>query len=141
MDSTNLAQDQEATIFIADLGGQTNLASLIIDSHYDAPAQDSSSTQPQTAAAGKGSDSGDEDDIVMVEDDKDYDIIVKSSQKKHGVKSKHDFNLLSVIGQGSYGKVYLVQEKGKEDELYAMKELKKEVLKKKNQIEHTKTER
>jgi hypothetical protein len=44
MDSTNLAQDQEATIFIADLGGQTNLASLIIDSHYDAPAQDSSST-------------------------------------------------------------------------------------------------
>jgi len=48
--------------------------------------------------------------------------------------------LIRVIGQGSYGKVYLVNEKGT-DSYFAMKELRKDVLKKKNQVEHTKTER
>jgi len=51
-----------------------------------------------------------------------------------------DFALLKVIGVGSYGKVMLVR-KNDTEELLAMKVLRKEHLAKRNQIEHTKTER
>ena len=51
-----------------------------------------------------------------------------------------DFEILKVIGKGSFGKVFQVKKVG-EDEIYAMKVLNKSVIKKKNQIEHTKTER
>ena len=47
-----------------------------------------------------------------------------------------------MIGRGAYGKVFLVKRKDDESNtLYAMKVLKKAELKKRNQIEHTKTER
>jgi serum/glucocorticoid-regulated kinase 2 len=54
-----------------------------------------------------------------------------------------DFDLLKVIGKGSFGKVFLVCKKGGVDDgaTYAMKALRKDVLLKRNQIEHTKTER
>lgn len=51
-----------------------------------------------------------------------------------------DFALLKVIGVGSYGKVMLVR-KNDSGELLAMKMLRKEHLIKRNQVEHTKTER
>eukprot|EP00747_Dinoflagellata_sp_TGD_P196463 gnl/TRDRNA2_/TRDRNA2_66575_c0_seq1.p1 gnl/TRDRNA2_/TRDRNA2_66575_c0~~gnl/TRDRNA2_/TRDRNA2_66575_c0_seq1.p1 ORF type:complete len:365 (+),score=64.89 gnl/TRDRNA2_/TRDRNA2_66575_c0_seq1:63-1097(+) len=51
-----------------------------------------------------------------------------------------DFILLKVIGKGSYGKVMLVRHKG-EGNVYAMKMLRKENVVKRNQVEHTKTER
>ncbi|KAK8825224.1 RPS6 protein kinase [Blastocystis sp. ATCC 50177/Nand II] len=51
-----------------------------------------------------------------------------------------DFEILKVIGKGSFGKVFQVRKHG-ESEIYAMKVLNKAVIKKKNQIEHTKTER
>lgn len=51
-----------------------------------------------------------------------------------------DFELLKVIGKGSFGKVFQVRKIG-ENQIYAMKVLNKSVIKKKNQIEHTKTER
>jgi len=51
-----------------------------------------------------------------------------------------DFTLLKVIGKGSYGKVVLVQHNANK-ELFAMKMLKKESIVKRNQVEHTKTER
>lgn len=52
-----------------------------------------------------------------------------------------DFTLMKVIGKGSYGKVMLVRHKDKVDEVYAMKMLRKENVIKRNQVEHTKTER
>lgn len=52
-----------------------------------------------------------------------------------------DFTLLKVIGKGSYGKVMLVQHKDDKDTVYAMKMLRKENVIKRNQVEHTKTER
>lgn len=52
----------------------------------------------------------------------------------------NDFEILKVIGKGSFGKVFQVKKTG-ENEIYAMKVLNKSVIKKKNQIEHTKTER
>ena len=73
-----------------------------------------------------------------------------------------DFELIKVLGKGSFGKVFLVRKRGGEDEgaVYAMKvhaggapacvayhgclapqALRKDVLLKRNQIDHTKAER
>ena len=44
------------------------------------------------------------------------------------------FNMLSVIGKGSYAKVVLVKKKGEEDDkVYAMKILKKKYIEKRKQ--------
>lgn len=51
-----------------------------------------------------------------------------------------DFNLLSVVGEGSYGKVMLVRKKDT-NELLAIKMLKKDYIERRNQVLHTKTER
>lgn len=51
-----------------------------------------------------------------------------------------DFILIKVIGKGSYGKVMLVQSK-LDGSISAMKMLRKENVVKRNQVEHTKTER
>lgn len=50
------------------------------------------------------------------------------------------FEIIKVIGKGSFGKVFLVRDKSN-SVLYAMKVLKKEYIIRKNQVEHTKTER
>ncbi|KAF4689638.1 hypothetical protein FOZ60_001333 [Perkinsus olseni] len=54
--------------------------------------------------------------------------------------SLEDFVLIKVIGKGSYGKVMLVRYK-KDNNVYAMKMLRKENVMKRNQVEHTRTER
>lgn len=51
-----------------------------------------------------------------------------------------DFDLIKVLGKGSFGKVMLVRKKDTK-EIYAMKTLRKAALIKRNQIEHTATER
>jgi hypothetical protein len=50
------------------------------------------------------------------------------------------FKIIKVVGKGSFGKVFLVRDKAN-NVLYAMKVLKKSYIIKKNQVEHTKTER
>ena len=62
----------------------------------------------------------------------------------HGEASKvtpDDFNLIKVIGRGSFGKVMLVTLKGEEDKVYAMKILQKQAIIERNQVEHTLAER
>ena len=54
--------------------------------------------------------------------------------------SLEDFQIIKVIGRGSYGKVCLVQYK-KTKELYAMKSLKKDVLLDQDQVESTLVEK
>ncbi|KAF1331478.1 Agc protein kinase, partial [Globisporangium splendens] len=54
--------------------------------------------------------------------------------------SLDDFELLKVIGKGSYGKVTLVRKKDSK-KLFAMKSLNKSNVKRRNQVEHTRTER
>ena len=51
-----------------------------------------------------------------------------------------DFELLRVLGKGSFGKVYLVRLLS-DGEIYAMKVLKKQDVKKRKQVVHTNTER
>lgn len=55
----------------------------------------------------------------------------------------NDFQLLKVLGKGSFGKVYLVRPltPASCDEVYAMKVLKKTEVVKRHQVEHTITER
>ena len=54
--------------------------------------------------------------------------------------TKDDFQLLRVIGRGSFGKVLLVR--GKRDKrVYALKILLKSTVVARNQVEHTKSER
>ncbi len=51
-----------------------------------------------------------------------------------------DFEIRRVIGKGSYGKVLLVRDRHNSN-MYAMKMLRKDMVQKRNQVEHTKTER
>ncbi|CAM9309803.1 unnamed protein product [Hapterophycus canaliculatus] len=62
---------------------------------------------------------------------------VALAQRKVGLDS---FKIVRVIGKGSFGKVFLVREKVAGD-IYAMKVLRKDNIIKRNQVEHTKTER
>mmetsp|Transcript_9781 Transcript_9781/g.12059 ORF Transcript_9781/g.12059 Transcript_9781/m.12059 type:complete len:519 (-) Transcript_9781:450-2006(-) len=51
-----------------------------------------------------------------------------------------DYKIIRVIGKGSFGKVFLVRQHSTMA-IYAMKVLKKENIVKRNQVEHTRTER
>ena len=63
--------------------------------------------------------------------------------KRLAVVSMANFEMLKVLGKGSYGKVILVRKRDGKDasECYAMKVLKKRHVHQKRQVEHTKTER
>lgn len=62
-------------------------------------------------------------------------------QKKPESEARLDsFKMIEVIGKGSFGKVFLVREI-KTDYMYALKVLRKDNIIKRNQVEHTKTER
>ncbi len=69
-----------------------------------------------------------------------FDEMVKETQKRNGAVCKNDFEMLSVIGKGAYGKVILVKKKDN-GKLYAIKVLKKSELQRRNQVERTMTER
>ena len=51
-----------------------------------------------------------------------------------------DFSMISKIGKGSFAKVILVK-KNDSNELYALKIMNKEFIKKNKQVKHVKTER
>lgn len=63
-----------------------------------------------------------------------------SKSSKSSKVSLEDFELVKVIGKGSFGKVTLVRKKN-DQRLYAMKVLSKPNIVKRKQVEHTKTER
>eukprot|EP00644_Phytophthora_capsici_P009802 jgi/Phyca11/12359/fgenesh1_pm.PHYCAscaffold_108_\ len=63
------------------------------------------------------------------------------AQKKRSEKvTLEDFVMIKVIGKGSFGKVLLVRKRDT-GLIYAMKVLRKENIIKRNQVEHTRTER
>lgn len=69
-----------------------------------------------------------------------YQQVIENQQEKSGSVNKKDFEVKTVIGKGSYGKVMLVK-KIDNGKLYAMKVLKKAEIIRRNQVEHTMTER
>ena len=64
-----------------------------------------------------------------------------TSQVTKTAVTLEDFEVLRVIGKGSFGKVFLVQRRDEKGTVYAMKVLKKDFVKQRRQIEHTRTER
>lgn len=78
--------------------------------------------------------------LSFVEAELTYDKKDTTSVKTKRTISLESFKIIKVIGKGSFGKVFLVRDK-QNSALYAMKVLKKDYIFRKNQIEHTKTER
>lgn len=73
---------------------------------------------------------------------KEYDNLVTNIQRKSGMVTKDDFQMKSLLGIGSHGKVFLVEKRSNE-KLYAMKVIKKSHLAKNpsKAIGNTMTER
>lgn len=82
------------------------------------------------------------DSEVNSQDDRStgYEKIIRKLEKKKGKISKEDFSIISLIGTGSYGKVFLVR-KIDSGKTYAMKVLTKSFVRKYKQVKHTWTER
>lgn len=67
-------------------------------------------------------------------------LIFKQPQAPINIIGIDDFELLKLLGQGTFGKVFLVRHKTT-NKIYAMKVLKKEIIIVMDQLEHTKTEK
>lgn len=79
---------------------------------------------------------------VIDSDDLDQEIIEhdENGERKVGLQ---EFDLLKVIGKGSFGKVMLVRKKEGENKgrVFAMKVLNKRTIVERNEVEHTKSEK
>ena len=64
----------------------------------------------------------------------------KAVEKVSGVVGIEDFEVLKVVGQGAFGKVYQVRKK-ESSEIYAMKVMRKDKIMEKNHAEYMKAER
>ena len=73
-------------------------------------------------------------------EDCNIDILERFSHVDKVPIAIDDFDLIKVLGKGSFGKVMLVRYKGNQ-QLYAMKTLRKEALVRRKQLMHTSTER
>ena len=81
--------------------------------------------------------------MVDTQEDINMDSITNDPNIKKVTDDKltiDDFTVIKVVGKGSYGKVLLVK-KNDDSATLAMKVLKKKHMIKRNQVEHTKTER
>lgn len=67
------------------------------------------------------------------------DEMEKLSQREKGMKIS-DFDRISVLGRGSFGKVYLVREKRNLNKYWAMKLLRKDVIQERKEEKHTESE-
>lgn len=74
------------------------------------------------------------------EDDESKDVITQMMDVSAAKVRIEDFELLKVLGRGSFGKVMQVRHKGN-GQIYAMKILKKAAIVARNQVEHTRAER
>jgi serine/threonine protein kinase len=64
----------------------------------------------------------------------------KSNRERRAKVSLRDFDIIKTIGRGAFGKVMICRSK-LDQKIYAMKQMKKKEMRKKNQIAHIKAER
>jgi len=81
-------------------------------------------------------DDTDSEDEGALEEDEEATIYSKTKQ----TVTKDDFELLNVIGKGSFGKVMQVRKKD-DGKIYAMKVLRKDTIIARKQVSHTKSEK
>jgi serum/glucocorticoid-regulated kinase 2 len=86
-----------------------------------------------------GGTNDDESSSSGVEDNDGLDEAIIFSKNKQ-VVTKDDFELLTVIGKGSFGKVMQVRKKD-DGKIYAMKVLRKDTIVARKQVAHTKAEK
>ena len=79
-------------------------------------------------------------DVAMAESKEESKQDISGNIKSKARVGIDDFELVRVIGKGSFGKVTLVRKK-MDQKLYAMKVLSKSNIIKRKQVEHTRTER
>ncbi|KAL4445496.1 hypothetical protein ABPG74_004570 [Tetrahymena malaccensis] len=82
----------------------------------------------------------DERDMYLEDTAETVKQMIQNPPKYNQKISIEDFNLVKVIGKGSYAKVVLVKKK-EDGRVYAIKILKKSYIEQKKQVEHIKTER
>lgn len=86
-----------------------------------------------------------EDSVELVENvieqaiKEDQELSVNDSAKS-GTVCLEDFEVMKVVGQGAFGKVFQVKKKGTSD-IYAMKVMRKDKIMEKNHAEYMKAER
>lgn len=80
-------------------------------------------------------------------DDDDSEPLIEAAEKEKAKIGPGDFLILRVVGQGAFGKVFLVRKKGDcfmdgdGDGVYAMKVMRKDTIIKKNHVDYMKAER
>lgn len=103
------------------------------NSGSSAPAPAAAQTPQATSNGGGGNTGGDDDEV----DPFDQPCVYSKNDQKVGVA---DFDLLNVIGKGSFGKVMQVRKKD-DGEIYAMKVLRKDAIIARKQVTHTRAEK
>lgn len=88
----------------------------------------------------EGNTNDDESSSSGVEDNGDLEENAIIFSKNKQVVTKDDFELLTVIGKGSFGKVMQVRKKD-DGKIYAMKVLRKDTIVARKQVAHTKAEK
>ncbi|KAF1326024.1 Agc protein kinase, partial [Globisporangium splendens] len=116
---------------------RNNIGELDMDEMFDSSADDDA----------HGHDELHEDDMFAFDYNTDLSstssAFMNHQQQPPRAREKvqlEDFTMIKVIGKGSFGKVLLVR-KNDNDAIFAMKVLRKENIIKRNQVEHTRTER
>ncbi|KAM7275714.1 hypothetical protein ACFE04_017580 [Oxalis oulophora] len=79
------------------------------------------------------------------DDDDDNEIETETPNDDKGIVDKGigpwDFEILRLVGQGAFGKVFLVRKKKGNNDIYAMKVMRKDSIIKKNHVDYMKAER
>lgn len=81
------------------------------------------------------------EDVEALAAEKGAKVTQWGHSEKESTVTPSDFNLIKVIGRGSFGKVMLVTLKGDESKVFALKVLIKAAIIERNQVEHTVAER
>lgn len=119
-----------------------------VNSAQEKPKEEELAASTQVASETSNVAEGDGNKTALASKSSDGDLVAHGAQKatdysNFSQKLKiDDFDLLKVLGKGSFGKVMLVKKKDdKMGTLYALKTLRKAALVKRNQLAHTSTER